>query len=338
MLRVGVIGFGYWGPNLARNFAEHGDVLLASVCDLDDGNLIRARSIYPYVKTSRDFREVIKDPNIDAVAIATPLSTHFEIAADALSAGKHVLVEKPIAKDSDSAKRLGEMAASGGLVLMVGHTFVYSGAVRKIQELIAGESLGEIYYYDSTRVNLGMFQHDTSVIWDLATHDLSILDFIMEERPIAVSANGINHFAGNHENIAYLTLFFSSQVIAHINVNWLAPVKVRRTLIGGSQRMIVYDDMEPSEKVKIYDKGVELTDDPQDIYNVLVSYRSGDVWVPRLDQSEALKNEIGHFVHCVTTSELPVTGADMGVRIVTILEAATQSMHRRGEPEPLQFL
>lgn len=331
MIRIGLVGFGYWGPNLARNIAEVEGALLAAVCEIDDSRLGLAKQIYPYIDGSREFRHLIEDPTVDAIAIATPLGTHYELASQALMAGKHVLIEKPLTADASSARELVKTAGDRGLVLMVDHTFLYTGAVRKIHDLVSEKSLGDIYYYDSTRVNLGIFQHDTNVVWDLATHDLSILDYVIDERPIAVSANGMSHFPGNFENLAYLTLFFPSQMIAHINVNWLAPVKVRRTLIGGSDKMVVYDDMEPSEKVKVYDKGIDVTDDQQDIYNMLISYRSGDMWAPKLDQTEALKLEIEHFIHCVVSGEQPVTDGEMGLRVVTILEAATESMTRRGE-------
>ncbi|MBH63932.1 MAG: oxidoreductase [Alphaproteobacteria bacterium] len=332
MIKVGIVGFGYWGPNLARNFAHANGTLLTTVCDLDAKKLSVAQDMYPYVETTQDYRDIISNTELDAIAIATPLSTHFEIASQALNADKHVLITKPLAPDRSKAAQLVELAAKRQLTLLVDHTFVYTPAVRKIRELISENSIGTVYYYDSTRINLGIFQHDTSVTWDLATHDLSILDHLLEDQPIAVSANGINHFSGNHENIAYLTLFYPSQVIAHINVNWLAPVKVRRTLIGGSEKMIVYDDMEPSEKIKVYDKGVEITDDPQDMYNVLISYRSGDMWAPRLDHKEALSTEIEHFVSCIEAGEQPITDGEMGLRIVSILEASNESVSRRGEP------
>ncbi|MGE0043485.1 MAG: Gfo/Idh/MocA family protein, partial [Vicinamibacterales bacterium] len=251
MIGIGVIGLGYWGPNLLRNFAENPDARVVAVSDLRPERLATAAARYPAVRTTTDARSVFSDPAVDAVVIATPVSTHFDLALAALQAGKHVLVEKPLAASVDEGRRLAEAADSRGLVLMVGHTFVYTGAVRKIQALVSSGELGDVYYYDSVRVNLGLFQRDVNVVWDLAVHDLSIMDYVLPARPTAVSATGMSHVAGGTENIAYLTLFFDGRLIAHVHVNWLAPVKIRRTLIGGSQRMIVYDDLEPSEKIKV---------------------------------------------------------------------------------------
>jgi predicted dehydrogenase len=267
---------------------------------------------------------------VDAVAISTPVSTHFPLAMEALKAGKHVLVEKPMTASSDQALRLIEEADRRNLILMVDHTFVYTGAVRKIREIIERGSLGEIYYYDSTRVNLGLFQHDVDVIWDLAVHDLSILDFLLPQFPVAVSATGIGHVKGVAENVAYVTAFYDSPLIAHLNVNWLSPVKVRRTLLGGSRQMIVYDDMESSEKVKLYDKGITVKNGPESVYKMLVGYRSGDMYCPQLDVTEALRVEAQHFAECIEHKKVPVTNGFAGLRVVSILEAATQSMKDRG--------
>jgi len=330
MIGVGVIGLGYWGPNLLRNFAESEGATLRAVCDLRADRLATSAARYPGVTTTRDVSALLADPSIDAVAIATPVSTHFELAMAALNAGKHVLVEKPLAGSSEEGLRLIEAAERRGLVLMVGHTFVYTGAVRKIAALVSSGELGDLYYYDSVRVNLGLFQHDVNVIWDLAVHDLSILDHVLPQRPRAVSATGTSHVAGGHENIAYLTLFFDNNLIAHIHVNWLAPVKIRRTLIGGSQRMIVYDDLEPSEKIKIYDKGITISNNPESVYQMLVGYRAGDMWAPRLDVTEALRLEVGHFVECVERGMQPTTDAHSGLRVVRLVEAASRSMEARG--------
>jgi predicted dehydrogenase len=239
-------------------------------------------------------------------------------------------VEKPLAATSEQAVQLIEEADRRTRVLMVDHTFVYTGAVRKIRELVASNGLGDIYYYDSVRVNLGLFQHDVNVIWDLAVHDLSIMDYVLRSQPRAVSATGMSHVSGEPENIAYLTLFFDSRLIAHIHVNWLAPVKVRRTLIGGSRKMIVYDDLEPSEKVKIYDKGITINESPESIYQMLIGYRTGDMWAPQLDMTEALRMEVLHFVRCIEGGERPITNGEAGLRVVRILEAATQSMAGQG--------
>lgn len=330
MIGIGVIGYGYWGPNLVRNFAEVPDARVVKVCDLSADRLAMVRQRYPTIDTTSDFRELLDDPAVDAVAIATPVSTHFDFAWQALHAGKHVFVEKPMTATSDQALRLIDEADRRHCVLMVDHTFVYTGAVRKTQELIASKALGQINYYDSVRVNLGLFQHDVNVIWDLAVHDLAIMDFVLGARPYAVTATGMSHVPGRPENIAYLTLFFEANLIAHINVNWLAPVKVRRTLIGGSRRMIVYDDLEPSEKVKVYDKGIHLGNNAESLYKLLISYRTGDMWAPQLDMTEALRTEALHFVRCIEDKVPPITDGETGLRIVSILEAATQSLQERG--------
>ncbi|HEX8097012.1 MAG TPA: Gfo/Idh/MocA family oxidoreductase [Pyrinomonadaceae bacterium] len=329
-LRVGVVGYGYWGPNLVRNFMEVPDSTVAAVCDVNAGRLERVSRRHPSVLVTTDYEELLADRGVDAVVLATPVSTHFRLAMRALERGKHVLVEKPLASTSEQALRLIEEAARRKLVLMVDHTFVYTGAVRAIREIVASKALGDVYYYDSVRVNLGLFQHDMNVIWDLAVHDLAIMDYVLPDMPAAVSATGISNITGQPENVAYITLFFPSQQIAHIHVNWLAPVKVRRTLIGGSEKMIVYDDLEPSEKVKVYDKGVTVSQRPEAVYEMLVSYRAGDMWAPRLDQTEALRTEAAHFVACVAEGERPETDGEAGLRIVRILEAAEQSLRERG--------
>ena len=330
MIGVGIIGLGYWGPNLLRNFADLDAARVVCVSDLQADRLAAAAARYPGVRTTRDAAELFKDPAVDAVAIATPVSTHFELAMAALQAGKHVFVEKPLAASVEQGRRLIEEAARRRLVLMVDHTFVYTGAVRKIAVLVSSGELGDLYYYDSVRVNLGLFQHDVNVIWDLAVHDLSIMDHVLAVQPRAVSATGMSHVAGGHENIAYLTLFFEHNFMAHIHVNWLAPVKVRRTLIGGSQRMIVYDDLEPSEKIKVYDRGITVNSNPANVYEMLVGYRSGDMWAPRLDTIEALKTELAHFLDCVANGTPPLTGGNSGLRVLEIVEAASESMASRG--------
>jgi predicted dehydrogenase len=333
MVRVGIIGYGYWGPNLVRNFAETGGATVRTVCDLSAKRLALAAARYPGISTTSDVNELFNDPQIDAIAIATPVSTHYPFAQRALEAGKHVLVSKPMTATADHARRLIDEAGARGLVLMVDHTFVYTGAVRKIREVVHAQELGDLYYYDSVRVNLGLFQHDVSVIWDLAVHDLSILDYVLPTRPMAVSTTGMSHVAGEPENIAYLTLFFADALIAHIHVNWLAPVKVRRTLIGGSRKMIVYDDLDPSEKVKVYDRGISVSDQTAEgVYTMLVSYRTGDMWAPRLDLTEALQIEAAHFVRCVEGIERPITDGEAGLRLVRLMEAATQSMAEQGRP------
>jgi predicted dehydrogenase len=330
IINIGVIGYGYWGPNLVRNFSEIPEAQVKTVSDFNTERLAKVQSRYPSIQVTTDCRDIFTDPKIDAVAIATPVSSHFDLAMAALKAGKHVLVEKPMTTSSTQAMRLIEEAQRRNLVLMVDHTFVYTGAVRKMRELVANNGLGNIYYYDSVRVNLGLFQHDVNVIWDLAVHDLSIMDYVLQTRPYAVSATGISHIAGEPENIAYLTLFFDGNLIAHINVNWLAPVKVRRTLIGGNQKMIVFDDLEPSEKLKVYDKGITINGDLENRYKMLIGYRTGDMWAPQLDTTEALRTEGLHFIRCIEQGDRPVTGGEAGLRVVRLLEAATQSMKKQG--------
>ncbi len=331
MINVGVIGYGYWGPNLVRNFAEISGMKLSAVADLDTKKLDLVKRRFPAAKTTTRSKELIDDPSIDAVAIATPVSTHFELGMAALRSGKHVWLEKPMTETSLQALKLVEEAERRGKVLFVDHTFIYTGAVRKMGEVIKGGDLGRVYYYDSTRVNLGLFQRDVNVISDLAVHDFSILDYLLDERPAEVSASGINHFPGTPENLAFVTLFYESGTIAHTNVSWLAPVKVRQVLIGGSKKMITYDDLEPSEKVKIYDKGVTFTDDPKQIYEMRVGYRTGDMWAPRLATTEALRIGGEHFVDCMEKGIRPETGGDLGLRVVEVIEAATKSMRQRGK-------
>ncbi|MCM3871428.1 MAG: Gfo/Idh/MocA family oxidoreductase [Pyrinomonadaceae bacterium] len=331
MIRLGVIGYGYWGPNLVRNFMEAQDSTVVAVCDLRPERLAMVQNRYPSIRTLTNWEDLLNDPEIDAVAIATPVSSHFELAIAALAANKHVLVEKPLASTCEQALQLIDEAARRQRVLMVDHTFVYTGAVRKIRELIANNDLGDIYYYDAVRVNLGLFQHDVNVIWDLAIHDLSIMDYVLPSRAVAVSATGISNIPGQPENVAYITLFFANPQIAHVHVNWLTPVKVRHTLIGGSEKMILYDDLEPSEKVKIYDRGVTVSQSPEAVYEMLVSYRSGDMWAPRLDATEALLTEALHFIDCINNGTKPETDGQAGLRLIQIVEAAERSLRSRGK-------
>lgn len=340
MIGVSVVGYGYWGPNLVRNFSDVPGARLVSVCDLDGRRLETVKNRYPGVEVTAEFEEVLRDPRVDAVAIATPASTHFRLAMRALMAGKHVLVEKPIASSTEEAVRLVDEASRRQLVLAVDHTFVHTGAVRKMREIVTS-GIGDVYYYDSVRVNLGLFQHDVSVVWDLAVHDLSIMDFVLPHRPVAVSATGMSHVPGEPENIAYLNLFFANNLIAHIHVNWLAPVKVRRTLVGGSSKMIVYDDIEPSEKIKVYDKGIILNGNPttngEKVYQALVGYRTGDMWAPQLDMTEALGTELRDFIACVESGGTPIADGHAGLRVMRILEAATFSLAHRGQVIDLEL-
>jgi len=336
VIKIGVIGYGYWGPNLVRNFTEVSRVKLVSVVDSAPQKLELVQRRFPAVKTTTDFQDLLRDPSIDAIAVATPVNTHFELGMAVLKAGKHLWLEKPMAETSLQARQLLDEANKRKLVLFVDHTFVYTGAVRKMQEIVSSGELGKILYYDSSRVNLGLFQHDVNVIADLGVHDFSILDHFLKEHPVAVSAGGINHFPGTPENLAYITMFYDSGTIAHINVSWLAPVKVRQILLGGSNKMIVYDDLQPSEKVKVYDKGVSFTDDPKKIYEMRVGYRTGDMWAPKLDDTEALRIAVEHFADCIEQSHQPETDGQMGVRVVELVEAATSSMRGRGETVHIQ--
>jgi len=338
MIKIGVIGYGYWGPNLVRNFSETPGAQVVAVGDLDEQRLKLVKTRYPAVAVTTDYQTLLANPDIDVIAIATPVSSHYDLALGALRSGKHVFVEKPLTETAAQGERLVAEAEQRDLVLHVDHTFIYTGAVRKIHQLVANGELGELYYYDSVRVNLGLFQPDVNVIWDLAVHDLSIMDYVFPLLPVAVSATGMSHVPGKPANIAFLTLFFENNVVAHLHVNWLAPVKVRRTLIGGSQKMIVYDDLEPSEKIKIYDKGITLNGSKENLYKTLIGYRAGDMWAPQLEITEALRVEAQHFIRCITQGERSITDGRAGLRVVRILEAATQSMDGRGQPVELNVM
>ncbi len=332
MIGIGVIGYGYWGPNLVRNFAQVDGARVAAVCDGRQERLGVVNKLYPAVGTYTDVDAMLADPAVDAVAIATPVTTHFALAEQALLAGKHVFVEKPFTATSAEGEKLIALADERELTLMVDHTFIYTSAVRKIHELVGKGELGTLYYYDSVRVNLGLFQSDVSVMWDLAVHDLSIMDYLLDRDPVTVSATGVAHVAGQPENMAYLTCMFPDNLIAHFHVNWLAPVKVRQTLLCGSEKMVVFDDVDMSEKVKVYDKGVILDEAEEAVYQRHVGYRTGDMWAPRLDNVEALAIETQHFVDCIDTGETPLSDGRAGLRVVRILEAAHESMAQRGLP------
>jgi predicted dehydrogenase len=331
-LRVGVIGTGYWGPNIIRNLADMRDTTLHAVCDRIPDRLHLVRKRYPSAKIFTDHRVMLKDPTLDAVAIATPVSTHYAIARDALEAGKHVFVEKPLTDKSATARALATLAKKKRRTLMVDHVFLYSAPVRKIKDLVRSGHLGEIYYFDSVRVNLGLFQKDVNVIWDLAVHDLAIMDHVIGPKPKSVSAIAVSHIKGSgKEDLAYITIRYPGQLLAHIHVNWLAPAKIRQILIGGAKRMVVYDDTNPSEKIKIFDKGVS----PVNKAHRQVDYRLGDMWAPNLDMSEALRRALGHFVDCIRTGRKPLTDGDAGIRIVRLLESADRSARLRGREIPL---
>lgn len=327
-MKFGVIGYGYWGPNVVRNVATLEGSQLLAIAETSPSARMRAQQAYPGIKVTSDASEVIFSTEIDAIAVVTPVWTHYELAKAALENGKHVFVEKPFTSNSAQGEELINLALQRNLKIMVDHTFLFTSAVNKISQLIDEGMLGKLYYYDSTRVNLGLFQHDINVLWDLAPHDLSIMDYLIKTTPEAVVATGQTHLNG-YEDVAYMTLYFPEKVIAHINVNWLSPVKVRTTLIGGDKRMVVWNDLEADEKVKVYDRGVDITN-RQGIYELLVNYRSGDMWSPQLEQVEALRKELAYFVECISTGQKPLNDGCAGLRVVKMLEAATESLSNRG--------
>jgi predicted dehydrogenase len=333
-ITVGVIGCGYWGPNLIRNFAENEAAELRWICDADARRLEKTARRYPSARTSPDFRELLADPRLDAVVIATPVATHYAFARAALEAGKHVLVEKPFTASVREAEELIVLAERNRLALMVDHTFIYTGAVRRIKELVTNGEMGDLLYFDSVRINLGLFQHDVNVVWDLAPHDLSIMDHVVGREPTSLMATGSCHIEPGLENIAYVQLRFDDSMIANFHFNWLSPVKIRRTLIAGSRRMIVYDDIEPTEKVRVYDSGVDRAAsagaDEEETYKTLVSYRTGDVWVPKLDPTEALRYVCAEFLDSIKNSRPSMSDGAAGLRVVRLLEAAQQSINESG--------
>ena len=323
-MKIGVVGFGYWGPNLVRNFQATPSVEGVVCFDASDKRIAIAKQKFPSLEVAKTYEELLARTDVAAVAIATPVSTHYPLAMQALKAGKHVLLEKPMTESAAHGKELVATAEANKLVLMVDHTFLYTGAVRKIKELVDDGRLGEIMYFDSVRVNLGLFQHDTNVVWDLAPHDLSIMDYIVGQEPLAVSAIGAKHFS-DKEDIAYITVRYANQLLAHFHVNWMSPVKVRKILIGGSKLMVVYYDMEPSEKIRVYDKGVDIKE-RESIYKVLVQYRTGDMWAPKVDVNEALALMAGDFVESIKTGRRPTADGRSGLKVVKILEAAQESL------------
>ena len=328
-MKVAVIGVGYWGPNLIRNFFAADEIDAIVAFGLDEDRLAKMRKSFHGIETASDYSQIIERPDIDIVVIATPVSTHHKIAKKALAAGKHVFIEKPMTSTAAEAEELIDLAEKKNLKLFVDHTFIYTGAVRKMKEIITSGRLGDIYYFDSVRINLGLFQHDVNVIWDLAPHDLSIADFLLEKKPLAVSAVGSCHVGNGLEDIAYLTLSYENNLIAHFHVNWLAPVKIRKTLIGGTKSMIVYDDTEASEKIKIYDKGIDVTT-REGVYDTLVQYRTGDMLSPKLDQTEALAAGTRHFIDCILNGKTPITDGHAGLNVVRVLEASGESIKNGG--------
>ena len=332
MVRMAVIGCGYWGPNLIRNITKVKDCRLVAIADQRPERLESVKHLNSEMKPTTVTSEVIESDSIDAVVIATPISTHFELAKACLQNGKHVFIEKPITTTSAQCRELMRLAQQQRRVLMVDHTFIYSGAVRKLREIIDSGELGEIYYYDSVRLNLGLFQPDVNVLWDLAPHDFSLLTHLLDRKATRVTASGSSPVSWNgwqRESIAYVNVELEGGAIAHFHLNWLSPVKLRRTLIGGSRKMVIYDHLDPENQIKIFDKGVEVRQD-QDRYKVLVQYRMGDLVCPKVDQTEALEVACKHFIHCIQTGEQPLTDGAAGLRVVQLLEAAERSMRREG--------
>ena len=329
MVKLGVIGYGYWGPNIVRNFSGHQDCKVVAVCDKNSVALARVLIQHPNVRLMTEADDIVMSSEIDAVAIVTPVSYHYELAKKALENGKHVFAEKPFTATSAQAEELVELAERKNLQIMVDHTFLFTGAVRKIKQLVDDGTLGPLYYYDSTRVNLGLFQHDVNVLWDLAPHDLSIMDYLVGLEPDLVVATGSAH-VNCLEDVAHLTVYFPNNVLAHINVNWLSPVKVRTTLVGGQKKMLVWNDLDPSEKVRVYDKGADVKTE-LGVHKLLVSYRSGDMWAPKVEELEALQLETRYFLDCVKGSMKPFNDGQAGLRVVRILEAAEQSLKQHKE-------
>jgi predicted dehydrogenase len=333
-LRIGVIGYGYWGPNLVRNFAAGPRTRVVAIAEASAARRQAAAITVPHIRCVADAAAVIADPEVDAVVIATPIFSHYPLARAALDAGKHVLVEKPLTPSVAEAEELAALATRAGRVLMVDHTFVYTPAVRKIAALIAGGELGRVLYLDSVRINLGLFQPDFNVIWDLAPHDLTIIDFVLGHTVGAtarwISAIGVSHF-GRQENLAYLTIGFDDGLLAHIHVNWVAPVKTRRMIIAGSKKMLVWDDTSPVEPVKVYESSVDVSAiDKESAYALNVQYRSGDVTSPKLDGREALSVMAQAFAAACLDGKPSDSDAVVGVRIVRMLEAAQRSLEREG--------
>ena len=330
MIIVGVIGIGYWGPNLVRNFFSNPQTTVKACSDLKKERLSFIRNTYPTIKTTLDYREIVNDPKIDLVAICTPVSTHYEIARTALEAGKHVLIEKPMTATSKQGEELINLAEKKRLKIFVDHTFLFTGAVRKMKELIVHNEIGDLYYFDSVRVNLGLFQHDVNVIWDLAPHDISIMHYLLDQQPESVVATGVSHLNGL-EDVAYLTVYYPNNLISHIHVNWLSPVKIRQTLIAGRKKMVMWDDNEPIEKVRIYDKGIELVESTDEVYEMLIQYRTGDMYCPKLDTTEGLTVEVKNIVSTLLNETKPVADGASGYMVVKILEAAQKSLKSRGK-------
>jgi predicted dehydrogenase len=332
LLKIAIIGYGYWGPNLARNFSELEGVELSIICDLNPSSIKIAKQRHPFTNCTTDVMDIIRDKKIDAVVIATPPSTHADLAVRLLESGKHVFIEKPLALSTEEAERIIKTAETNNRILCVDHTFVFMGAVRKVKELINLGRLGDLYYYDSVRINLGNFQNDINVAWDLAVHDLSILDFWVTDKPIGVSCLGSAHVKGHPIDVAYITMKYAGDFIAHLHVNWLSPIKIRKTLLAGERQMVVFDDLDATEKIKIYDRGIVVRRDLISEEGRPLTYRrTGDVWIPQFEMTEALRVEAEHFIRCIKLAEKPVVGGYEALQVVRILEAADQSARNNGQ-------
>lgn len=339
MVKIGVIGCGYWGPNLIRNFNSQPEVELAVIADLDEQRLQKVGILYPNTRQTTDYREILNDESIDAVVVATPMTTHFPLGQEVLSSGKHLFLEKPMATTSADCRVLNELADSNGLHIMVGHTFVYTPAVRKIKSLMESGQLGDIYYVNISRLNLGIFQKDANVVWDLAPHDVAMLNFLFETDPIKVSAHGVCYVQRERqiEDVAFVTLEYPDSRMAHIHVSWLDPNKVRNCTFVGSRKMLVYDDVSFSEKVRVFDKGVDVQPHYDSFGEFQLLYRSGDIFSPHIDTIEPLKTETGHFVDVIQGKAEPLSSGQHGLRVVQVLEKACQSIKEDGKTFELDF-
>jgi len=341
MIKVGVVGCGYWGPNLVRNFVQISESEVKYGCDLDEEKLKRIKSLYPDVQVTKNYKELLDDSEVDAIAIATTVHTHFELAKEAIEAGKHIFVEKPLAQNSSEARELINLAYKRDRVLMVGHTFLYTAAVNKLKELIDSNELGNILYISSQRRNLGLFQEDINVVWDLAPHDVSIilylLDKEMDKKECEVIATGQSHFIPGNEDVAFITLNFSDRVVVNLHLSWLDPLKVRNIIVVGTKKMAVYNDVEALEKIKIYDKGVLVPDSHESFGEFQLSYRYGDINIPRLRQEEPLKVELKHFLHCINNGEKPLSDGENGYQVVKIVEKINESLKNGGRKERVSF-
>ncbi len=336
MIRIAIIGYGYWGPNLVRNFYNTPDCTVALVVDSRPDRLALVSKNFPATRTSTDINDALTGSDIDAVVIATPTATHYSLAKTALANGKHVLVEKPMAKSVAEAEEMIAIAEKANKLLMVDHTFLYTGAVKKMKALIDNGDVGDINYFDSTRINLGLFQPDINVLWDLAPHDISILFYLIHARPVSVSASGISHTPNGLENVAYLTVNYDSSHIAHFSCSWSSPVKIRKILIGGTKKMIMFDDVEPSEKVKVYDTGYSVKSD-EDKRRLLIDYRVGDIYIPKLDQKEALSGMAADFISSIAKGGTPVSNYKIGLEVVKVLEAAQESITNKGKEVMIKY-